>query len=228
MILDRFEAIRAEAMGITLSKIAAPKTEGLMERSTGFSKSGLRAIEDHLDAHPNCKVIVIDSLSRALSGADENSNSQVQPIMGAFSKLAKDRGLVVLVVHHIGKVKKQSETASGTYVPLDSSHIRGASALTQLPRVIIGVDPSYEKKRPTEDDGEDYDEDASSSDDDEQPRPRVVSWLKASMFPKSLPKPAGFKMDGNDGTGFKFTRRSPKRIRASSSATHGATSAYLS
>ena len=210
---------RAEAMGIDLTKVTGRKIDKLMDPKLGFSIDGFASINNYLDSHPKCKVIVVDSLSRALSGAEENSNTAVQPLMGSLSTLAKDRGLVVVVVHHVSKGKRKSEHESGESV-LDIGHIRGASALIQLPRVIIGVNPLYvnadhskEKYGDEDEDGDNMDDDNTDSDNDDSeiPQPRIISWLKASMFTRGLPKSAGFTMDDTSGSGFKFTRRVPKR-----------------
>lgn len=63
----------------------------------------LGAAEDmHAAGHP-LGLVVVDTLSASVPGADENSAKDMSPVLAALQTLAADLGAVVLVVAHTGK-----------------------------------------------------------------------------------------------------------------------------
>ncbi|RYX86631.1 hypothetical protein EON83_00165 [bacterium] len=88
-------------------------------------------------------LVVIDSLARSHSG-EENSNEYMTYIMGRIADLASEFDTSPILIHHLGKMP-----AGLPQWPLDQDMIRGASAITALPRSILGVgrpsqhEPSY-------------------------------------------------------------------------------------
>jgi RecA/RadA recombinase len=61
-------------------------------------------------------LVIVDTLGRSLDGADENSNSDMNVVIGEADRIRRQTGAAVLLVHHTGK-------AAGASAP------RGASAL---------------------------------------------------------------------------------------------------
>lgn len=66
---------------------------------------GMQALMDWLDKHPKTRMVVIDTLGRILPPGKGNSNQFVDDyqFMGKLQKLAIDRGIAFLIIHHIRK-----------------------------------------------------------------------------------------------------------------------------
>jgi hypothetical protein len=60
-------------------------------------------INDVRKNQPNCRLVVIDTLNRALSGGDENDGQDMGKFVALCDQIAKDLACFVLVVHHSGK-----------------------------------------------------------------------------------------------------------------------------
>ena len=72
------------------------------------------------------KFLVLDTLSH-LSTADENSKTEMQPVMNALKDLARNHHCAVLVLHHTGKPGKDPEQRSVVYRSRGSSSIAAAA-----------------------------------------------------------------------------------------------------
>jgi hypothetical protein len=82
---------------------------------------------------PDIKLIVLDSLSGARAGADENDSRVLAP-MKALAAIARDSGKPLLASHHLRK----AGIMDGDAVSLD--RLRGSSAVVQMARVVWALD----------------------------------------------------------------------------------------
>ncbi len=55
------------------------------------------------------ELVVIDTLSRAITGADENSAQEITPALEACTRLGREANCAVLLVHHTGKDPSRGE-----------------------------------------------------------------------------------------------------------------------
>jgi hypothetical protein len=60
-------------------------------------------IADIKQNQPGCRLVVIDTLNRAMAGGDENSGEDMGRFVALCDHIAKQLGAFVLVVHHSGK-----------------------------------------------------------------------------------------------------------------------------
>ena len=60
-------------------------------------------IQDIKTNQPNCRLVVIDTLNRAMAGGDENSGEDMGRFVALCDHIAKKLNAFVLVVHHSGK-----------------------------------------------------------------------------------------------------------------------------
>lgn len=60
-------------------------------------------ISDIKANQPGCRLVVIDTLNRAMAGGDENSGEDMGRFVALCDHIAKSLGCFVLVVHHSGK-----------------------------------------------------------------------------------------------------------------------------
>jgi len=94
----------------------------------------------------NLKLIIIDTFSKSKSGADENSASDMEPVVEQSYRLADKIGGMVLLVHHLGKDEKKGMRGS-------SSLHAGVDNVLLLKRPGMGMDLSLLVKKVK--DGED-------------------------------------------------------------------------
>jgi len=80
----------------------------------------------------NAKLIIIDSLRGAIEG-DENNSEFIQQLK-YLASLAQKKQIPIIVIHHLRKKAKYESAET-----IDIDCIRGSSAISQIPRVIIGV-----------------------------------------------------------------------------------------
>lgn len=66
--------------------------------SPGLANQIIRAIIDH-----GVDLVIFDTLSRSMAGADENAPSDMTRMVGIFDRIRHETGAHVLVVHHTGK-----------------------------------------------------------------------------------------------------------------------------
>lgn len=66
---------------------------------------GLELIEDHLDRHPECRVLIIDTWSRLkpVKGVKKNEYDQDAAAWAILQNLATKRRIAIVVVHHTRK-----------------------------------------------------------------------------------------------------------------------------
>ncbi|MDE1971367.1 MAG: AAA family ATPase, partial [Patescibacteria group bacterium] len=68
---------------------------------------GLECLEEFLKAHPNCRLVIIDTLAKFLPPNERGSNAYQADykVMGVLQKLAMTFGVAILGVHHVRKQK---------------------------------------------------------------------------------------------------------------------------
>lgn len=80
---------------------------------------------------PSYGLIIVDPLIASHQGLDENSNADMQAVAEALRDVARSSGAAILAVHHTHKHGNAT----------DQDAARGASALVNAARVVVGVGP---------------------------------------------------------------------------------------
>ena len=111
--------------------------------------------------------MVFDSLRILSSGVDENNTEEIEPIMSALRRLARETGAAIILVHHRGRDESSSYRGS--------SAIRdGTDLLFKFGRV--KDDPEARHRRVLE---------TVKCRIDEEPEPR---WLRIEIRPSRRPR----------------------------------------
>lgn len=79
------------------------------------------------------KLVVIDTLARAMAGADENSSKDMGALIGGMDWIRQEWGCAVLILHHTGHAASdRARGSSAFYAALDSEFMLtpGESAVT--------------------------------------------------------------------------------------------------
>jgi len=82
--------------------------------------------------HYGHRLIIVDSLSGAKGTKTKEIDSEMGNIIKPWAEMARDLGIVLLIVHHLNKGDGEREVSL--------RRVRGSSAISALPRSIIGVD----------------------------------------------------------------------------------------
>ena len=99
----------------------------MSQTSDGLKPSAaVKGLEQYLENNPP-RLIVIDTLNRALGGANENCSTAMSAIINQVEKLNKKFGCAALIVHHTNKA---SYAGAGN----SQGATRGSSALTDNAR----------------------------------------------------------------------------------------------
>jgi hypothetical protein len=129
---------RADQWGLPAEELLLPLDDPLSEIALDNTEH-MRRVEE-LAAHPQVRMVVVDSLRGANSG-DENS-SETMGVVKRLAQLARDVAKPVVLTHHLRKRGIQ-EPREG--ITLD--RVRGSSAIVQPARVIWAIDtPDAGKK----------------------------------------------------------------------------------
>jgi|SRR5580698_8618722 RecA-family ATPase len=91
----------------------------------------------HLIAHLDIKLIVFDSLRR-FHGADENSSSEMQPVLDSFARLNVMTGAAIVLIHHLSKGTRENDNR-----PI-FERLRGSSDFWAWRDCLIGVEGEEE------------------------------------------------------------------------------------
>jgi hypothetical protein len=86
----------------------APSADLFLAKSLpGMNAGGMNALNQYLDEHPRCKLIIIDTLVRFLPIADAKSNAYQQEayVHEKLFNLAQERGIAIIGVTHTRKMK---------------------------------------------------------------------------------------------------------------------------
>jgi hypothetical protein len=113
-------------------------------------------------------LVVFDTVSRAHLGLEENKNSDMARVMGAFEAIGKETGAAVFFTHHMNKFGARG-IRHNTGVRTDPTQARGASIFADQSHVALSLTK-----------GEDKDT-------------LILTWTK-SNYAKLRP-PIGFKRD---------------------------------
>jgi len=72
-----------------------------------MSEGGIVALEQWLDNHPDCRLVIIDTLAKFLPPSDNKANAYQADYqaLGRLQKLALKHGIALVVVHHVRKMK---------------------------------------------------------------------------------------------------------------------------
>jgi len=116
---DNARRLRFRLAHLTPDEGEWPDTFHFINRAPRLDAGLLPATEAWLDAHPNCRILVIDTLARVKGkgSRDDDSYSADSRIMEGFQEIAMRRDLAVIVLHHVRKAPGTDifETVSGTY-----------------------------------------------------------------------------------------------------------------
>lgn len=63
----------------------------------------LPALEQALDAQPDCRLVIIDPISSYLGNTDSHKNAELRGLLAPLGELATKRGVAVLTVTHLNK-----------------------------------------------------------------------------------------------------------------------------
>jgi len=90
-----------------------------------YDQGGMLALENWLDAHPDCRLVVLDTLGRFRPTAKGGEGyAEETALLGCLQRLALDKGIALVVIHHTRKAK--AENSGGD--PLDD--VLGSTGLT--------------------------------------------------------------------------------------------------
>jgi len=123
---------RAGRWGLPLDKILSPFADPLLDVNLGNPRhrQAILAAAKREDV----RLIILDSLSSALPGRDEN-DSRIQEPVAWLATLARDTGKPVLACHHL---RKRGQLDNDDAIDVD--RLRGSSSIVQPPRIIWGLD----------------------------------------------------------------------------------------
>lgn len=116
---------RLDAAGGDPARVAVLQTvRGAEGRRRGVTLADLPAIGTALDAVRDPALLVIDPLGLHLGDVDDHRNAEVRGALGALVDLARERGVALLVVHHLRKADGR-----GVALSLGSIGIVGAARI---------------------------------------------------------------------------------------------------
>ena len=100
---------------------------------------GIDKLREYLDANPDIKVVVIDTLFLFAKMADSNDYSATTAIMERLKRIADERDLCIIVLHHSRKTSKMNEGGDISETALGSTGIvAGPDHLLYLVRTPSG------------------------------------------------------------------------------------------
>lgn len=132
---EPFHIIRSKSIGMDMTKVLTMRTHeedvSTPSLTNATDKARLRAMMEL----PNVRLVVIDSLSGASQGVDENSAESGRVVQWVADQ-ARDCGKAVLLIHHMNKGAMR---VRGTEPPT-MADIRGSTAIQQYCRAIWTLD----------------------------------------------------------------------------------------
>jgi hypothetical protein len=123
---------RAKRWNLPLDRLINPFGDPMAELRLA-DRRHRKAIAERA-ALPNVRLVVLDSLSGAWAGRDEN-DAAVLELMKWFAGLARDTKKPFLVTHHLRKRGKDDPEGE-----LDLDMLRGSSAVVQVARLVWALD----------------------------------------------------------------------------------------
>lgn len=97
-----------------------------------------------------CDVIILDHISIVVSGMEDNSDERktIDRIMTRLKKMAKTKGVIVVVICHLKNPDKGKSHEEGR--PVSITDLRGSGALRQLSDTIIALERDQQGENPNE------------------------------------------------------------------------------
>lgn len=91
-----------------------------------YDQGGLQALTEWLDQHPDCRLVVLDTLGRFRPSGKGHGDSYNEEtfLLGCLQRLALDRGIALMVIHHTRKANPEAQGGD----PLDA--VLGSTGLT--------------------------------------------------------------------------------------------------
>jgi len=136
---EPFHILRSKKLGVDTDRVYTMRAIGEDASTPALTshkdKERLMAIM----ALPNVPLVVVDSLSGAISGIDENT-AEVGKVVQWLSEQAKRFGKSVLLIHHMNK--SAMRTRNGESLP-SMADVRGSTAVLQHCRVVWALDTPY-------------------------------------------------------------------------------------
>jgi hypothetical protein len=123
---------RAGKWGLPIDKILCPFADPLTD--TNLTSPKHRAAIESAMRREDVRFVILDSLSAALPGRDEN-DSRILDSMRWLAGLARDTNKPILALHHL---RKRTALDLGEEISLD--RLRGSSAIVQVSRLVWGLD----------------------------------------------------------------------------------------
>lgn len=136
---EPFHIARANKLGLDTGRVMTMRLH--TEEQSTPSLTSLRDRE-RLSAilrREDVKLCIVDSLSGAISGVDENT-AEVGKVVQWLSEQARDSRKPVLLIHHMNKSAMRTRNADQ---PPSMADLRGSSAIPQHCRVIMALDMPY-------------------------------------------------------------------------------------
>jgi len=132
---EPFHMARAANLGINPLQIIEPRISAIEPTTPSLNSKDDRDLISSILHHPDVVMGVLDSLSAASAGVDENSSQSAIHVKW-LSELARDCNKPILVIHHMNKSTLRTRGSS----PPTLADIRGSSAILQHARVIWTLD----------------------------------------------------------------------------------------
>lgn len=91
-----------------------------------YDQGGIQALTEWLDQHPDCRLVVLDTLGRFRPSGKGHGDSYNEEtfLLGCLQRLALDRGIALIVIHHTRKANPEAQGGD----PLDA--VLGSTGLT--------------------------------------------------------------------------------------------------
>ncbi len=132
---EPFHMERAKAMGMNPLQIIEPRKSNEEHSTPSLNDSQDRLRISAIMAHDEIAIVVIDSLSAATTGVDENSTSAAEAVKW-IAEQAKQHNKPVLLIHHMNKSTMRLRGKSQPTL----ADLRGSSAIAQFARVVWTLD----------------------------------------------------------------------------------------
>jgi RecA-family ATPase len=136
---EPFHIARAKRLGLDTSRVIT--MQAMTERNTTpiLTNTNDKQRLESLLRSDNVALAVIDSLSGAIQGVDENT-TEVGKVVQWLSELARDTNKPILLIHHMNKSAMRTRNAEQ---PPTMADLRGSSSIPQHCRVIWSMDSPY-------------------------------------------------------------------------------------
>lgn len=138
---EPFHMARAERLGINPLQIIEPRLTNTEGATPSLTSTADRELISDILHHPDVVFAVVDSLSAASAGVDENSSAAGQSVAW-LAEQARNTNKPILVIHHMNKSAMRTRGSA----PPGLADIRGSTAISQHARVIWTLDNPSEQE----------------------------------------------------------------------------------